>query len=97
MLDDYDVPNVLTPNGDGVNDDLVLFDQIFTNYTITIFNRWGNTIYQAKDQTGNHLWDGTNGKNKLMEDGVYFFKLEGTFLDGNPYNKSGSISLFGEN
>lgn len=94
VVDDYDVPNVLTPNGDGVNDQLVLFDQIFTNYSITIFNRWGNIIYQAKDQSGKYLWDGTNGKNKLLEDGVYFYKLEGTFLDGNPFDKLGNVSLF---
>ncbi len=97
VIDDYDVPNVITPNGDGINDQLVLFDQIFTKYTITIFNRWGNTIYNANDQIGKYLWDGTNGKNKLMEDGVYFYKLEGEFLDGKFYNKSGSVTLLGGN
>ena len=94
VIDDYDVPNVFTPNGDGVNDYLVLFDEIFTNYTISIFNRWGNMIYFANDQKGKLLWDGTNGKNKLMEDGVYFYKLQGTFLDGITYSKSGSVSIF---
>ena len=96
VVDDYDVPNVITPNGDGINDDLVLFDEIFTNYSISIFNRWGNTIYIAKDQKGKSLWDGTNGKDKQMEDGVYFYKLEGTFLDGKYYNKTGSVTLLGK-
>ena len=97
VIDDYDAPNVITPNGDGVNDQLVLFDEIFTNYSISIFNRWGNIIYSTKNQKGKFLWDGTNGNNKLMEDGVYFYKLEGNFLDGHFYSKKGSVTLFGKN
>jgi gliding motility-associated-like protein len=96
VIDDYDVPNVITPNGDGVNDQLVLFDEIFSNYSISIFNRWGNTIYHAKDQKGKYLWDGTNGKNHLLEDGVYFYQLEGTFLDGKSYSKIGNVTLLGK-
>jgi len=39
-----EVPNVITPNGDGKND---VFDVGFRNARLEIFNRWGKPIYQA--------------------------------------------------
>ncbi len=93
VLDDYDVPNVITPNGDGVNDKLVLFDEIFTNYSVFIFNRWGNKVYTSLNQKGIFVWDGMDEKGNKLEDGVYFFKLEGTLLDGKFFSKNGNISL----
>jgi gliding motility-associated-like protein len=93
VLDDYDVPNVITPNGDGVNDKLVLFDEIFTNYSVFIFNRWGNKVYTSLNQKGIFVWDGMDEKGNKLEDGVYFFKLEGTLLDDKFFSKNGNISL----
>ncbi len=94
VVDDYDAPNVFTPNGDGINDQLVLFDEIFNSYTISIYNRWGNSVYSAEGQKGKYLWNGRDKKNHQLEDGVYFYKLEGDFLDGQKYNKSGCVTLF---
>jgi len=58
------VPNVFTPNGDGVNDTFVIpgLDQ-YTENEIVIINRWGNDVYEKKnyqnDWTGNGLPEGT--------------------------------------
>ena len=93
VSDDYDVPNVITPNGDGVNDELVLFDEIFTSYSVSIFNRWGNKVFSTFNQKGVFVWDGLDNNQRKLEDGVYFFKLEGTFLDGKFFSKKGNISL----
>jgi len=58
------IPNVFTPNGDGVNDTFEIAG--LANYpdnTIDIFNRWGNSIYHKQgylnDWTGNGLNEGT--------------------------------------
>jgi gliding motility-associated-like protein/uncharacterized repeat protein (TIGR01451 family) len=58
------IPNVFTPNGDGVNDTFEIVG--LANYpdnTIDIFNRWGNSIYHKQgylnDWTGNGLNEGT--------------------------------------
>jgi gliding motility-associated-like protein len=93
VSDDYDVPNVITPNGDGVNDELVLFDEIFTSYSVSIFNRWGNKVFSTFNQKGVFVWDGLDNNQRKLEDGVYFFKLEGTFLDGKFFSKKGNITL----
>lgn len=67
------MPNVFTPNGDGLND----FYQpaIFgaTEYEITIFNRWGELVYQSND--GNAAWDGRCG-GKDCPEGVYAVMLQ---------------------
>lgn len=59
-----DVPNVFTPNGDGVNDAFEITGlNKYPDNEITIFNRWGNTVYHKKgylsDWTGNGLNEGT--------------------------------------
>ena len=64
------VPNVMTPNGDGVND---IFDinyiELYDVKKLTIYNRWGNPVYTSEDYQND--WDGGN-----VSDGVYFYVLE---------------------
>jgi len=70
------IPNVITPNGDGVNDTWNI-EQIedFPNATFVIYNRWGNIVWKA---TGNVFkWDGTNYRNgELLADGTYFYIID---------------------
>lgn len=70
------IPNVITPNGDGVNDTWTI-EQIedFPNATFVIYNRWGNIVWQA---TGNAFqWNGTNYRNgELLPDGTYFYIID---------------------
>jgi gliding motility-associated-like protein len=44
------VPTGFTPNGDGLHDDLEIFGKNFTNFKITIFNRWGEIIFISTDR-----------------------------------------------
>ncbi len=39
VVNDFDIPNVITPNKDVINDQFELFEQIFLKYNISIFNR----------------------------------------------------------
>lgn len=69
------IPNVFTPNSDGVNDtwDIPLL-QTFPNAVLTVYNRWGNIVY---DGTGySEAWDGTNLSGDLMIDGTYFYIIK---------------------
>ncbi|MCU0340494.1 MAG: PKD domain-containing protein [Spirosomaceae bacterium] len=50
------IPDVFTPNGDGVNDELIVRGDHLIEYEIKIFNRWGEVIYQSNDL--NQRWDG---------------------------------------
>ena len=72
--------NVITPNGDGINDVFDLGLEGYKEVTISIVNRWGNTMVEL---TGNSLtWDGTvDGKPAL--EGVYFYQFKALGFDGN--------------
>ncbi|MEM6966578.1 MAG: PKD domain-containing protein, partial [Bacteroidota bacterium] len=70
------VPNALTPNGDGVNDDLQIFvnaDLELLDYKFQVYNRWGNVVFSTDDV--NELWDGSYNGIALSQ-GVYIFMLE---------------------
>jgi gliding motility-associated-like protein len=62
------VPKAFSPNGDGENDDLEIFGNYFTNFKITIFNRWGEIIFVSTDR--NIRWDG-NYRGEGMQIGTY--------------------------
>lgn len=65
-------PNVITPNGDGVND---VFELAVTNSTeieLIILNRWGNVVYKSVD--ANPIWDGKTPNGTDANGGTYFFR-----------------------
>lgn len=92
---DLIIPNVITPNGDGVNDQLVLSEQFFKTYQIQIFNRWGHMVYMIEDQTGIALWDGDTSDGVPCTDGVYFYRLIGEMLGGTAVDRNGFVTVIG--
>ena len=68
-----EVPNVITPNGDGVNDVLIIqCVPAFPNNRLRIFNRWGDEIDVFEPYENN--WDGTIGESKdPVPAGTYFY------------------------
>ncbi len=87
------IPNVFTPNGDGINDIVTLPYPSFKRYDIQILNRWGQLLYELKDQTGIAVWDGYDFNGKLHTDGVFFYRLRGEMLGGTLIDKQGFIHL----
>lgn len=69
----YEIPNVFTPDGDGINDILKPFPyQFIDNIDLKIFNRWGQLLYQTNDPDIN--WDGKIDKsNQVVASGVYYY------------------------
>lgn len=72
-----DVPTIITPNQDGVNDVfvvpcLVLQDDYPEN-RLSIFNQWGDEVYAASPYTNN--WSGTYS-GQILPPGTYFFILD---------------------
>jgi len=69
------VPNVFTPDGDGTNDGFrpSLDGFAVREYNLTIWDRWGELIFQTKDE--NEAWDGTMGS-QPVQDGVYVWQVE---------------------
>jgi large repetitive protein len=71
------IPNALSPNGDGINDELlVVCRELYPNMEIQIFSRWGNMVFQGEPNGWNGMFNGAN-----LPDGAYFYILD--FGDGS--------------
>jgi len=88
------IPNTFTPDGDEHNN---VFRWIFTsgfdvhNFQLTIYNRWGEVIYDTKDASG--YWDGTYN-NRPCPVGTYNYKVRfGNLENSLIKNFEGSINL----
>lgn len=82
--------NVFTPNGDGINDAFGFPNALPEGYTIEVYNRWGNSLFQSSNPA--QLWDGTfNGS--ATEEGVYYWRLRTLDCTGNPTEEAGFVSL----
>jgi len=90
------VPTGFSPNGDGENDFLLVHGKEgLTIQSFTIFDRWGETIYQSNELSINNsknTWDGTF-KGQSLNTGVFVWVLEVGFPDGSVEIFQGSTTL----
>ena len=78
----YQLPNVFTPNGDGIND---IFEPKVTGLSLisgaktVIFNRWGNILHDTEDPL--IQWDGKSKLTKMdCPPGTYFYVTDITYI-----------------
>ena len=90
---DLIIPNIFSPNGDGVNDFFYLRSSNIKTLSIRIYDRWGILVYQALDSTKSVFWDGNDRNGKPHAEGVYYYTLEATGADGKLFNKKANITL----
>lgn len=84
-------PTAFSPDGDGINDYFNVVGQGLTNYTIEIYNRWGQMVFKSNDMSAK--WDG-NFRNKKAPAGTYVYKVNSVdFGSEIRLIKSGSVSL----
>jgi gliding motility-associated-like protein len=76
LLDDQIIPNIITANGDGINDTWNLDQQIdiCLEYEVIVLNRWGNIVYKTA-QFGDNF-SGLNINGEALAEGVYFYVIE---------------------
>lgn len=89
------VPNILTANGDGVNDLFYITVGNYKSIELTIVNRWGDLVFnQSADAPNNVTWNGKTSAGTVLEDGVYFFryKIEG-ITPGSSKEGQGFVTL----
>jgi len=91
-LQNLTMPNILTVNGDGVNDLYTIPELIdATEFKLSIFNRWGVLLFESTDM--NVLWDGT-ATGSLVSSGTYFGVLSYINCQGQEKQKSTAITVF---
>jgi len=75
------IPNIFSPNGDGVND---LF---MAGYDVQVFDRNGIVLYK-----GNAGWNGTY-KGKKVDNDTYYYYLNFTDVNKNVQTRKGFVTL----
>lgn len=84
------VPNAFTPNGDGHNQTFGVEGGNVNEFTLYVFNRWGELVFESHDINGR--WDGTyDGKQSPMD--VYVWKIIYTDVNNNKRELYGHVSL----
>jgi uncharacterized repeat protein (TIGR01451 family)/gliding motility-associated-like protein len=99
--DDIEIYNSISPNGDGVNDELIIRNiDFYPNNTLEIYNRWGVLVYQAdgygqRDIFFKGLSDGrtTMNRNEELPEGAYFYTLMYINSKGIQRQKAGYLYI----
>lgn len=84
------LPNIFSPNGDGINDELLVRGKGFESLEFFIFDRWGNKMFESTDKEKG--WDGTNSGKKVAA-GVYVYYVSIKYFDGSVITKEGNVSV----
>ena len=85
------IPNVFTPNGDGVNDQFFILNTGLNTLNCDIFNRWGELLYTIS--APNQSWDGKTPHGDNAPDGTYMFILQAKGSNNKAYKQQGTITL----
>ncbi|HWR94424.1 MAG TPA: gliding motility-associated C-terminal domain-containing protein, partial [Flavobacterium sp.] len=98
------VHNAFSPNGDGINDTLVIENIenrfCFPSVKVEIYNRWGVLVYEVNnyDNSTNSFTGYSNGRTTISQSeglptGTYFYIIQLTNSEGKVINKDGYLYL----
>lgn len=85
------IPNVITPNGDGINDAFVIqCDELIGNFNMKVFALSGETVFEST--SADQPWDGRLPNGELAMNGVYFYQI--SYRNGSKMEvKTGNLRL----
>lgn len=89
--DEISIPNIITPNGDQVNDVFAIRATGFETLTCTIFNRYGQPVYRFFGLNGN--WDGRTHAGVKVAAGNYYVLVELERADGTVEKRQGNLQV----
>lgn len=84
------LPNVFTPDDDGLNDRFVAKGPKVFNFELEVYSRWGVLIFSTTDNFNG--WDGKINDSDAPE-GTYIYKIYYEDAEGRKYDQSGSMLL----
>lgn len=86
------IPNVFSPNADGSNDVFDIQSSGLSEYSLHIYNRWGQLMFDSEDPT--EKWDGKNLSGNNCPDGTYYFILK-AISNSRDYSTEGTVTIMG--
>ncbi len=90
VRDNYSVCSAFSPNNDGKNDFFRLnIDEEFSEFSVEIFNRWGQLIYHSNDQY--FAWKGEEKTTETLN--TYVYKINGATIGGGKVEKTGTLTV----
>ena len=84
------IPDAFTPNGDGINDTFGIAGEAIKNFSMRIYNRWGELLFESDDAS--KQWDG-NYQGKKVPQGVYVYQLSAQAATGERAAKKGTVTV----
>lgn len=86
-----DIPNVFSPNGDGMNDLFLIKNTGLEELICTVYNRWGMLIYEYNAVRSG--WDGRTFSDSSVPVGTYYYILKATCKSGEKLEGKGFLQL----
>lgn len=91
MVPTYYIPNTFTPDGDGMNETWMPAGMAVKYVDVTVFNRWGEIVFSAKE--AHPAWDGNDLNGKACQDGVYSYRIVGRDINNRLLDFKGNVNL----
>lgn len=86
------IPNVFSPNNDNINDTYQGYGYGLLEYNMSIFDRWGNHIYETDNY--NSPWDGrANYGKEIAQQDVYIYQFVIRDIHGYAHTYRGTVTL----
>lgn len=86
------IPNTFTPNGDGLNDVLLVRGIGLRKLDFfRVYDRWGKLVFETANL--NDGWDGNGPYGKSADVATYVYVVSGTCSNGSSIQKSGNVTL----
>jgi len=94
----YYLPNVFSPNGDGINDEIRIIPSPGVQLVLqwVVFDRWGNAVYGKTDfqpTDPSVFWDGRTSTGEEVNPGVFAYILEIQLINGKVEVHHGDITV----
>ncbi|OFX60300.1 MAG: hypothetical protein A2046_05695 [Bacteroidetes bacterium GWA2_30_7] len=89
-LEEIAMPNIISPNGDGINDYLLIENECNYQLKFNVFSRWGAIIYNSNSEI--LQWGGYTNAGILVSPGVYYYIIKSS-EGGDNYSKAGYIHV----
>jgi gliding motility-associated-like protein len=84
------IPNIFSPNGDGINDELFVRGNGIVSIQFLIFDRWGALVFETTDQEIG--WDGKH-RGKKVNSGAFAYVLHANMIDGESRIVKGNVTI----